>query len=52
MEDGPPRELTWTNVDATRLSYWPGDIAAFRCTVTAFVEEGRIAAYHRHGNGC
>ena len=49
---GPPRSLTWTNVDATRLSWRQGDIAAFRCTVTAFVEQGRIVAYQRHGNAC
>lgn len=49
---GPPRSLTWTNVDASRVSLMPGDVAAFRCTVTAFVERGRIAAFQRHGNGC
>ena len=52
VESGPPRALTWTNVDATRVGWRPGDIAAFRCTVTAFIEQGRVAAFRRHGNGC
>ena len=52
VEAGPPRVLTWTNVDATRVGWRPGDIAAFRCTVTAFIEQGRVAAFRRHGNGC
>ena len=56
VDPGPPRVLIWTNVDATWVpygyGYGYGRIAAFRCTVTAFVEGGRIAAYARHGNGC
>ena len=52
VDPGPPRRLIWTGVDATRVPSSFGPETMFRCTVTAFVDAGRIASYSRQGNGC